>query len=152
MNTSNRYYILAGLGALAVLAIIVSIIFIVPALGERAARAHVEEFGTKLQNVSLLDPNASSTMAQAYGPYLTTELLAAWQADPESAAGRLTSSPWPARIEIDSVDPQGSGYTMSGRVIQATSEGDAGETPVVVLVVKDDGEWKIAVYQERAED
>ncbi|HEY4499266.1 MAG TPA: hypothetical protein VJH94_04375, partial [Candidatus Paceibacterota bacterium] len=113
----------------------------------------VKEFGLELQKVSLLDPSASSTIAALYSPYVAPELVAVWQKNPEGAPGRLTSSPWPDRIEVVRTTPQGEGYIMQGAVILMTSaekEGEnAGIVPVIIQVVSRDGKWLIAAYQEQ---
>ncbi|QQG38245.1 MAG: hypothetical protein HYS26_01695 [Candidatus Kaiserbacteria bacterium] len=147
-RSSNRTILILIAAALLVLGVGAYIVFGIPAQERGAAQNLVEDFGAQLQKVSLLDPNASSTMAEAYSPYVQEALLAQWQRDPESAPGRLTSSPWPAAIVVDSMSKQGSGYVVSGRVALETSTGSAGQSPVVILVVKEDGRWKIAAYQE----
>lgn len=119
------------------------------ARSERAARAAAVHFGTQMQNVSLLSPDASSTLASTYGPLVTPELLALWQADPESAPGRLTSSPYPERIETVSINKQGSGYIVSGTIIHMTSSGEAGRTPVILLLIPHEKLWLVAAYQEQ---
>lgn len=116
---------------------------------ERAAREAVTHFGTEMQNVSLLSPDASSTLASIYGPLVTPELLAEWQQNPEGAPGRLTSSPYPAGIEILSSTKQGTGYVITARVMLETNTGDAGEIPIVMYVTPRDGRWLIASYQEQ---
>lgn len=114
---------------------------------ERAAREAAVHFGTQMQNVSLLAPDASSTLAAVYGTLVTPELLAIWQADPESAPGRITSSPFPARIEVLSSAKQGSGYVITGRVAMETSAGAAGTVPVVLFLTPVDNRWLVAAYQ-----
>ena len=90
-----------------------------------------------------------SDIQQNYGTFVTDTLLQQWRADPTHAPGRLTSSPWPDHIEIDSITPQGAGYTVSGRIIMMSSTGKTGEVPVVLIVLQEDGEWRIAAYQEQ---
>lgn len=114
----------------------------------------VTSFGKQLQKVSLLAPNASSTMATVYGSYVSPQLLAQWQKHPESAPGKATSSPWPDRIEIISITPQGSGFIVNGNVILVTSAeamhgGAAGSIPVVILVINQNGKWQIVALQEQ---
>ncbi len=114
-----------------------------------SARSSVEEFGTTMQNVSLLSPDATSTMATIYGPLVTSDLLQVWQENPEEAPGRLTSGPYPARIEIVRIDKQGSGYIVNGTVVYMTSTGEAGRAPVILLVIPQEGHWLIAAYEEQ---
>lgn len=70
-----------------------------------AVTSLVEQFGQKLQMVSLLAPadTVRQVMQEQYSAYVTPDLLAKWQSDPQNAPGRLTSSPWPDRIEISSL-------------------------------------------------
>jgi hypothetical protein len=121
-----------------------------PDIAEASARTAVTAFGTQLQKVSLLAPDAANQIATQYGEYVTHALLASWQATPKKAPGRLTSSPWPDHIQITSAAPQGTGYVVSGGVVLMTSAGLAGVIPVVMQVVPQDGKWLIAAYQEQA--
>ena len=113
-----------------------------------SARTVVEEFGMQMQTVALLDANASSTMASAYGSLVTSDLLQRWQEDPENAPGRLTSSPYPDHIEIVTIEKQGRGYIVQGEVVMMASTGESGRTPVILQVIPENGRWLIAVYQE----
>lgn len=120
---------------------------------ERAVRSFVEDFGGHLQKVSLLSPEASSTIVREYEAFASPALIALWQSDPSKAPGRLTSSPWPDHIEITQLMPQGAGYLVQGAVVFMTNgeEGSAGITPVYIQVVRVDGEWQIVAYQEVAD-
>jgi len=153
MEKNSKTAVWAAVGIFAVVALAAVVIFGIPGQREAAARAVVKDFGGELQKVSLLDPSASSTMAVQYSPYVVPELLAAWQKDPESAPGRLTSSPWPDRIEVVQTTPQGAGYVMQAAVLLKTSaeaEGEnAGIVPVIIQVVQREGKWLIAAYQEQ---
>ncbi|HOQ09731.1 MAG TPA: copper amine oxidase N-terminal domain-containing protein, partial [Syntrophomonadaceae bacterium] len=62
----------------------------------------VADFGQRLKNVSLLAPDdvVTKSIKENYAEYVSPELLAQWQKDPANAPGRLTSSPWPERIDI----------------------------------------------------
>lgn len=116
-------------------------------------RATVAGFGQELKQVSLLSPDASSTMASAYGPYVDPALLAQWQANPERAPGRAVSSPWPESIVISSIAPQGAGYAVQGAIVYMTSADFANGThgtivPVTLLVIPEAGGWRIAAFQE----
>jgi hypothetical protein len=153
MEKNSRNITLAAAGIFAVIAIAAVVVFGVPSQREAAAQGVVKGFGSELQKVSLLDPSASSTMAEHYAQHVTPELLALWQSDPEHAPGRLTSSPWPDRIEIVQMTPQGESYVMQAAVLLMTSaeaEGEnAGIIPVIIQVVPRDGKWFIAAYQEQ---
>lgn len=119
---------------------------------ESAASSTVAAFGQKLQQVSLLAPNASSTIASTYAPYVDPTLLAQWEADPTSAPGRVVSSPWPDHIQINSITTQGAGYVVSGDLVFMTSNevvhgGNAGQTPVVIQLEDESGSWMIVAFQ-----
>ena len=125
------------------------------AANEAAVRSTATSFGLQLKGVSLLSPDASTTMARAYGPYVTSQLLEQWQKNPSKAPGHLTSSPWPDRVDIDNVAPQGNGYIVTGNIIMMTSKevtngGNAGTVPVVLQLVRENNTWLIAVYQEQS--
>lgn len=115
-----------------------------------SARATVTAFGKQLQKVSLLAPDASSTIASVYAPYVTPALLASWESNVAHAPGRQVSSPWPDQIQITNVAQQGNGYVVTGGIVLMTSDGLAGVIPVVIQVVPQDGKWLIAAYQEQA--
>lgn len=89
---------------------------------EKAVRAVVENFGLALKNVFLLSLTASQDIEQNYKDYVAPELLAEWKADSSKALGRLTSSPWPDRIEITDIKQFSSkGYDVNGNIIEITS-------------------------------
>ncbi|HUO50109.1 MAG TPA: hypothetical protein VMU25_00850 [Candidatus Paceibacterota bacterium] len=114
----------------------------------------VTSFGKQLQKVSVLSPDASSTMATVYGAYASPQLLHDWQKNPATAPGRTTSSPWPDHIDITSINPQGSGFIVNGNIVLMTSNetahgGNAGLIPVVMLILNQNGKWQIVAYQEQ---
>lgn len=122
---------------------------------ERSVRTLITDFGTHLKNVSLLSPEAASTIEREYAPYASSALVELWKSDPSKAPGRRTSSPWPERIDITSLTPQGAGYVVQGAIIYMTSTevdggGNAGITPVYLQVVREDGGWQVVAYQEVA--
>jgi len=112
----------------------------------------VESFGKKLQQVSLLAPpeDLKKNMEENYGSYVTSELLTQFLNDPDNAPGRLTSSPWPDRIEITSTEKTSEGlYKVAGTIIEVTSteqgtENAAAKRPITLEVKKVDGKWLIA--------
>lgn len=107
--------------------------------------AMVVAFGTRLNDVSLLSPSAADDMAALYGPYLSPELLAVWQANPQSALGRLTSSPSPDRIEVGTVTrTDDHAYAVLGSVIEVAGEDPVAIYPVALLVENQEGTWRIA--------
>lgn len=97
-------------------------------------RALVIAFGSKLQNVSVLADATivADSMQENYGPYVSPQLLRAWQESPETAPGRTTSSLWPDRIEIESLRRSSGSYEVQGHIIEVTNEGGGiGEEPSV---------------------
>jgi hypothetical protein len=120
---------------------------------DRAVRAFVEEFGTKLQNVSLLaDKTMTADALQAeYGRYIAPSLLVEWQNDPTRAPGRQTSSPWPERIDVKSVTKKGANFEVLGEIVEVTNEGggideaptEAARRPVTMTVEKAGNSWRI---------
>ncbi|MDB4991849.1 MAG: hypothetical protein JWL75_94 [Parcubacteria group bacterium] len=127
-----------------------------PEGAEASVRTTVTAFGTQLQKVSLLAPNATSTIADTYGRYVAAPLLTTWESDPSKAPGRSTSSPYPDHIDIQSVTEGGDeSYIVSGSIILMTSNevehgGNAGIIPVTLTLQKQDGAWKIVSYSEGA--
>jgi hypothetical protein len=122
------------------------------AFGESAASSTVIAFGQALQRVSIMAPNAADLIASTYAPYVASALLQQWEADPQSAPGRVVSSPWPDHILIDSITPQGSGYVFNGELVFMTSNevengGNAGTTPVVIQLASENGTWRIVAFQ-----
>ena len=118
------------------------------AAAEEAVRGVVEAFGKKLQMVSLLAPEdvLRESMREHYADYVSPALLEAWLNDPASAPGRLTSSPWPDRIEIKSVEQTADdAYRVEGGIIETTSaDGEAAAKRPVTLEVRNiEGRWLI---------
>src|SRR4051812_4438685 len=77
------------------------------AANEAQVRTVVTEFGKRLREVSVMAPKAAAAKAMdgAYAAYVAPGLLAAWKRDPQKAAGKQTSSPYPARIDIETIKP-----------------------------------------------
>lgn len=120
---------------------------------EGDVRSTVAAFGNQLNSVSLLSPSAADEMRNAYSPYVTEELLAAWIQNPEEAPGRKTSSPWPDHITVDAVLPNDMGaYTVVGRIMLKDSSGDAGTIPVSLTVTNAEGGYRITQYEENPGD
>ena len=117
----------------------------------------VEEFGQKLQTVSLLSPNVQNELSGAYSEYVSEELLQAWIIDPSQAPGRFVSSPWPESIEIKAVTQLSQNtYLVSGEIIEVTSSelvsgGAASRIPIRVTVQQVDGEWSITEFIQQIE-
>jgi hypothetical protein len=115
---------------------------------EPEVRAVVEDFGSRLQNVSLLAPDAADQIAAQYGDLVTPELLAAWQADPSQAPGRLTSSPWPDHLDIRIVRPVSeTEYTVEAVLVEMTSTGESGRANVRLIVIGEGDAWLISAFE-----
>ncbi|MEA4847093.1 MAG: hypothetical protein VB106_07665 [Clostridiaceae bacterium] len=118
---------------------------------EEAVTNTVESFGKKLQEVSLLAPKETleKSMNENYSEFVTSELISKWISDPLNAAGRLTSSPWPDRIEIQTVEKLAEGeYKVDGEIIEITSvekaeDGIAAKRPITLTVKKVEDRWLI---------
>jgi len=117
---------------------------------KKAVISQVEGFGKKLQMVSLLATadTVKKSMQDNYSGYVTAELLAKFQGDPLSAPGRLTSSPWPDRIEVLSAEKISEGlYKVEGKIIEVTMAGETGDSvinrPITLEVKNVEGKWMI---------
>jgi hypothetical protein len=65
----------------------------------------VELLGERMKQVSLLAPayEVRAEIRENYTELVTPRLLDQWLFRPDAAPGREVSSPWPERIEIDTV-------------------------------------------------
>ncbi|MCX7951353.1 MAG: hypothetical protein N2594_05315 [Clostridiales bacterium] len=108
-------------------------------------------FGKKLKNVSLLASQEIliKSIKDNYSNYITQRLLKEWIKDPSKAPGRLTSSPWPDRIEIKTVTKTDKNtYKVEGEIIEITSaevisKGVAARRSITLIVRKIDDCWLI---------
>ena len=120
-------------------------------INKKAVTSLVENFGKKLQMVSLLAPKdlVNESMKENYSDYVSQELLAKWQNDPQNAPGRMVSSPWPDRIEILNIEKISEDtYQVKGEIIEITSvekvNGGAAAKRHITLSVKNvDNRWLI---------
>jgi hypothetical protein len=132
---------------------------------EEAVSQLVKDFGRNLQNVSLLAPEdvVKKSLEENYGDFISEALLSKWINDPESAPGRMVSSPWPDRIEILSVEKSSeSEYEVKGEIIEVTSEeqthgGIAAKRLITLLVKNMNNRWLIddvtlGAYEEKEDD
>lgn len=118
---------------------------------KKAVAALVEDFGKKLQMVSLLadKDQVSKSMQDNYGNYVASELIEKWKVDPKLAPGRMVSSPWPDRIEIISNEKVSEGdFKVTGNIIEITSTeasngGTAAKRPISLEVKKTQNRWWI---------
>jgi hypothetical protein len=119
-----------------------------------AAREVVLRFGERLQRVSLLAPDSllRASIRSEYEPFVSAALLESWLARPTNAPGRLTSSPWPAAIEISGASAAPSDgmpqIVYVGNIVERTSStppgGSSGKTPVRITLVRGPEGWRIA--------
>ena len=111
----------------------------------------VQQFGKKLQMVSLLAPEQTvrESMQEHYADFVSPALLEKWQSDPQNAPGRLVSSPWPDRIDVQMVEKVSEAvYRVKGEITEITSTelesgGAAAIRPVTLEVRKIGGRWLI---------
>lgn len=106
----------------------------------------VEKFGNKLQNVSLLEPQTEleKSMKENYGGIVSLELIEQWLKDPQKAPGRLTSSPWPDRVDITDIQKQSDNkYSVKGEIVEVTSTEVADRRPIQLFVEKVGEQWII---------
>lgn len=116
---------------------------------EDEVQSLVEEFGKRLQLVSLLAPEdvLEESMQENYGEFVSPALLIEWIKDPVNAAGRLTSSPWPDRIEILETEKiSEEAYEVKGEIIEIAngSEEIVEKRSITLVVEKIDGKWLIS--------
>jgi|GEM_PF-430934 len=112
----------------------------------------VEDFGKKLQNVSLLAPKdvLKKSMKENYSEFVTQELIEKWINDPAGAPGRQTSSPWPDHIEIIDVKQLSeSAYQVNGKIIEIANAKDektevAAKRPITLIISAVDDKWLIS--------
>jgi hypothetical protein len=112
----------------------------------------VEEFGRRMKNVSTLAPHdtAAAAIRKNYSQLVAGTLLQAWTESPERAAGRKVSSPWPDRIEIQTTSaPAADRAVIEGAVVEVTSTGEAGRTPVRITLQRSADRWMITGYSEQ---
>lgn len=113
----------------------------------------ITQFGANMQKVSLSAPDAPAEIASTYAAYATSDLIKQWQDNRSFAPGRGLSSPWPDRIEVQSLTKHNSSvYTVEGTVVEITSKevaqgGIAATFPVSLTIEKINGQWLISDYQ-----
>lgn len=126
-----------------------------PGCDVAAARQVVETFGERLKNVSIMGPDSvvAAELRANYGGLVTEHLLDGWLFRPENAPGREASSPWPERIQIDTILTEGAGTCLvHGKIVYLTSlevthGGVAALRPVRMTVRQVEGDrWVIDSY------
>lgn len=124
-----------------------------PVPADRTAEAAelVQAFGAELKNVPLLADESSRNDAfdTYYGKLVAPELLSMWKQDPQSAPGRLVSSPAPERIDIASVArTEGGGYQFEASVIETAQGSEASRYPASITVEERAGVLMITAFQK----
>jgi hypothetical protein len=119
---------------------------------ESTVRLVVSQFAGQIQKVSLASPNAPAEIANAYAPYASSSLISYWQSNRSFAPGKGLSSPWPDRIEVNSVSKNLRDYIVQGTVIEVTSKevaqgGVAAQFPVQLTLSKFGNSWLITKYE-----
>ena len=121
---------------------------------EAEVRALVENFGKRLQLVSLLSPTAAQDIQNQFAEFVSPTLLERWTKDVSNAPGGMVSSPWPDRIEITALSREDvDRYAMTGFVVEITStEVGTGEAaakiPVHIVLERGQSGWLITEYTE----
>lgn len=115
---------------------------------ESTVRLLVEDFGGRLQQVSLAAPDVRDSLKNNYGDYVTPALLEKWRSDPGSAPGKPASGLRPDRIEVRSVEREASdAYWVTGVIVEETdaeqSGGSSLERAVSLEVKRIGGKWFI---------
>lgn len=106
-------------------------------------------FGESLERVSVMGPSYETTaaMRREWSSLVDSSLLDRWIAAPAESPGRTVSSPWPARIEISSASAVDSGTRLAeGRIVFASSTGDAHALPFVAELQHREGRWIITRF------
>jgi len=114
------------------------------------------EFGKAMRSVPLAasEDIIIKAIENNYSDFISPDLLASWVNNPLSAPGRLTSSPWPDRIEIFSLSKNQDGsYVAQSNVIEMTSRelvvgGVADMYGVTIIIQKQDGKWLITQFKK----
>jgi hypothetical protein len=118
---------------------------------EAAVRLIVEGFGQRMQNVELLSGEVQSQIRDQYGSFASEDMIEEWLEEPSRAPGREVSSPWPARIEIFTIEEEGvDTYRVHAWVKYVDAQDGPGEAsaeqPISLLVAYQGGAWVITNY------
>lgn len=111
----------------------------------------VKEFGSKLKNVSLLAPKivVENSMKDNYSNLVRKELIENWVKNPLEAPGRLTSSPWPDKIEVINIKEMTKySYEVRGYIAETTSidkqdNSITSTIPITIIVKNINNNWLI---------
>lgn len=115
----------------------------------------VAGFGRAMKSVSALAPKEElgASMRAAYGEYVAPEIIGLWLESPSVAPGRQTSSPWPDRINVFSMEGDRMGFVVNGTVVEvATGSGGAEEVvgtySVKLRLQNRGGTWLITSFEK----
>lgn len=114
----------------------------------------VVTFGSRLKQVPLAAPDTTLArmMLAQYSGVVAEPLIRQWASHPKTAPGRLTSSPWPDRIEIASQSRKSARvFLVDGEIVERTSAdaaGESGRIPVRLTVWKTGRKWHITRYDQ----
>ena len=111
----------------------------------------VGEFGARLKDVVITtsDQNVITAVDFNLKQLITDRLYQVFVQDKIRIPGRYVSSPWPERIEINSIQMLDSGsYTVHGSQVVMTDDtvahgGNAGEEPITLTLKKVNGIWLV---------
>lgn len=112
----------------------------------------VKSFGDVMKQVRIATVPIEQTeemMDLYYAPYVTKGLMAKWKENIDLVPGRQLSSPWPERIDVVSIARAGEdGFQIKGDIVWMTSEGEVGNLGISVVLIIEDGQWKIDEFSE----
>ncbi|MDB5195263.1 MAG: hypothetical protein JWO84_447 [Parcubacteria group bacterium] len=118
-------------------------------------RMTVSNLGDVLQQVPLIAPPdiVAFAMNKYYALYVRPDLLAQWEADPLHAPGRLTSSPWPDRIDTTSATKNKDGtYTVDATIVELANGAQGPQTADTIharfTLSKGPDGWQITHYEK----
>lgn len=111
----------------------------------------VKGFGEKLRMVSLTAPEdvIKDSMEEHYCGFISSGLIEEWKNDTQNAPGRVTSSPWPERIEIiETKRISEYEYEVKGEIIEvATIDVNnnwiVGKQTITLSIEKENDSWLI---------
>lgn len=110
----------------------------------------VDAFGRRLKQVSVLGPPGATAVAirENYAAFVSPKLLDEWLREPAKAPGRQVSSPYPDRIEIESISEGETRSEIAGDIVEATNQGDVARVPVRIALAMENGEWRITAFEQ----
>lgn len=121
---------------------------------EQSIRTLITTFGSKMKNVNrkaVKQADLKKQITDNYKGLISDALYSSWETDPSLAPGRPASSPWPDRIEIDSMAQTkpvvSEEYEIQANLVWLTSQGESSKEPLIIRVVKEHDQWVIEDYQ-----